>query len=103
MRNSAICGPDLDNPEEKRDMGKAEQFRQKRRCKSIRAPTEAEIASLEVNITIMFWNLNLERIFFLVVATTLWFTKNLIFDISILSQFFMYVCSGLKKEETMQF
>lgn len=51
MRNSAICGPDLDNPEEKRDMGKAEQFRQKRRCKSIRAPTEAEIASLEVNFT----------------------------------------------------
>lgn len=49
MRNSAICGPDLDNPEEKRDMGKAEQFRQKRRCKSIRAPTEAEIASLEVS------------------------------------------------------
>ncbi|XP_022338844.2 tryptophan 5-hydroxylase 1-like [Crassostrea virginica] len=50
MRNSAICGPDLDNPEEKRDMGKAEQFRQKRRCKSIRAPTEAEIASLEENL-----------------------------------------------------
>lgn len=57
MRNSAICGPDLDNPEEKRDMGKAEQFRQKRRCKSIRAPTEAEIASLEVIFTALFWNL----------------------------------------------
>lgn len=64
MRNSAICGPDLDNPEEKRDMGKAEQFRQKRRCKSIRAPTEAEIASLEVNFTASGENL------FLVVQTT---------------------------------
>ncbi|OWF47473.1 tryptophan 5-hydroxylase 1-like [Mizuhopecten yessoensis] len=35
---------------EKRDVSKAEQFRQKRRCKSISAPTVNEIAELEENL-----------------------------------------------------
>ena len=46
LRNSV---PKL-NGDEKRDFSKAEQFRIKRRCNSIKAPSESENRTLEVRI-----------------------------------------------------
>lgn len=72
LRTTAFCGrTDMDRPRtdidrratdldktqtEKRDVSKAEQFRQKRRCKSISTSTANEIAELEVRLT--FWLMN---------------------------------------------
>ena len=63
LRNSVIQM----KGEEKRDYSKAEQFRMKRRCNSIKAPSDSDIRTLEVGTIVSYY------------VITSWFGRHIVF------------------------